>query len=679
MAFPFFRKKAKEDSGAAQAAVQKPEQAATPKDAQGAAASPGSRTVISGGTKAAPDTGPKVIFNHGKPDLNDKNSLKKKMDDVAHRASETAVKMGAPQEDVNMKDIRNKGRTVLGAAHPKAEAEKGEDTGAPAGGKAPGKAGAGKAEALTPVDNEGEAAVPSGEETKGGFYVDLRPKVIKLPPFEERSKINVRYPLIPPYAYAHIYWDAEEHELVYSVEEPKLDETEKELLDLINLGLEEMINISFVRASKSNILIQYLEKNVQSILVELGTKVSKKTYNKLMYYVYRNSVGLNEIEPLLNDYYVEDIECNGVNFPIYIVHRKYQNLRTNVEFTDNSYMTDFIEKLAQKAGRYISYAKPLLDGTLPDGSRVNATYTEDITTRGPTFTIRKFTKEPWTPVHLIQTKTATPEAFAYMWLVIENKFNIMVVGETASGKTTFLNCIVDFIPPEARICSIEDTRELNLAHDNWLPAVTRAGFGMPTVGGTNYGEITLFDLLRESFRQNPDYVIVGEIRGKEAYVLFQGMASGHPSFSTFHAASVDTVVKRLETPPINLSPSLVEALDVVCICIHVKDSRRNFRRLKEIDEIQEIEQALGKAKFYSVFEWDPMKDVIDYHGKPTIFERITKRTGMTIEQIDAEMKRRAELLRKMAERNIVKFADFNRVINDYYKDPEGVAKKFGLK
>jgi flagellar protein FlaI len=516
------------------------------------------------------------------------------------------------------------------------------------------------------------------KHTEEGFYIDLRPKVIKLPPYDQKRTMNVRYPLIPPYAFAHIYWDEKENELLYSVEEPLLDDTEKEILELIHLGLEEMINISFVRAAKSNIIIQYLEKNVQSILVELGTKVSKKTYNKLMYYIYRNSVGLNEIEPLLNDYYVEDIECNGLNFPLYVVHRKYQNLKTNVQFRDATYMSDFIEKLAQKTGRYISYAKPLLDGTLPDGSRVNATYTDDVTTRGPTFTIRKFTKEPWTPVHLIQSKTSTPEAFAYMWLVIENKFNVMVVGETASGKTTFLNCIVDFIPPEARICSIEDTRELNLAHINWLPAVTRAGFGMPSLIGTQYGEITLFDLLRESMRQAPDYVIVGEIRGQEAYVLFQGMASGHPSFSTFHAASVDTVVKRLETPPINLSPSLVEALDVVCICIHVKDQAKNVRRLKEIDEILEVEQALGKARYNAVVEWDPVKDVIKFN-KATIFEKITKRTGMTEAQLMGEMTLRAKLLAKMAEKDVSNFEDFNRVINDYYKDPVEVLKRFGVK
>lgn len=619
------------------------------------------------------------MFSSGAPGANPAEA-KARMGDVVKKAEFTAEKLGVEKEEINMRDIKTGGRTILGANH--------DAPAAPSGAPAPAVSSFGAAGEKGIVETGTENAPPEGggpvkdidaEFPKEGFYIDLRPKIIKLPPYEDKKTINVRYPLVPPFAYAHIYWDNKENELLYVVEEPLLDDTEKEILELINLGLEEMINISFVRAAKSNILIQYLEKNVQSILIELGTKVSKKTYSKLMYYVYRNSVGLNEIEPLLNDYYVEDIECNGLNFPLYIVHRKYQNLRTNVLFKDASYMTDFIEKLAQKTGRYISYAKPLLDGTLPDGSRVNATYTEDVTTRGPTFTIRKFTKEPWTPVHLIQTKTATAESFAYMWLVIENKFNVMVVGETASGKTTFLNCIVDFIPPEARICSIEDTRELNLAHINWLPAVTRAGFGMPTVLGTQYGEITLFDLLKESMRQAPDYVIVGEIRGQEAYVLFQGMASGHPSFSTFHAASVDTVVKRLETPPINLSPSLIEALDVVCICIHVKDQTKNVRRLKEVDEIIEVEQALGKAKINAVFEWNPAKDVITFNGKPDIFDRITKRTGMTREQLMAEMNRRATLLNVMADRNISSFQEFNKIINDYYKDADAVLKRFNIR
>jgi len=184
----------------------------------------------------------------------------------------------------------------------------------------------------------------------------------------------------------------------------------------------------------------------------------------------------------LRDYFVEDIECNGAITPVYIVHRIYRNIKTNLVFNDLVRLESFVEKLAQRCGKYISYAKPILDGSLPDGSRVNATYTKDITSKGPTFTIRKFTKEPWTPPQLVAFKTLSPEILAYMWLLVQYKMNFLITGGTSSGKTTLLNAIAFFIPPEARVVSIEDTRELNLPRDNWLPSVSRAATGTSKMG-----------------------------------------------------------------------------------------------------------------------------------------------------------------------------------------------------
>ncbi|MBI4438398.1 type II/IV secretion system ATPase subunit [Candidatus Woesearchaeota archaeon] len=522
-----------------------------------------------------------------------------------------------------------------------------------------------------------EGAEVSAEELPK-FFIDLRPRLLSLPDIRSKSSINIRYPLLPPYAFAHIYWNEEMKELIYDVEEQQLNDTEKELLKLIQLGLEEMINISFAYASKSNLLLKYLEKNVQLILLELGAKVSRKSYLNIMYYLYRDFIGLNEIEALMNDQYIEDIECNGVSSPIYVVHRKYQNMRTNVIFREPKRLVDFIEKLAQKTGRYVSFAKPLLDGTLPDGSRVNATYTSDVTTHGPTFTIRKFTKEPLTPVHLIGYGTSTAEVFAYLWLAVENKFNIMVIGETASGKTTLLNSILQFVPTEARIVSIEDTRELSLAHENWVPSVSRTGFGIPNLLGKQYGEVTLFDLLKETFRQNPDYVVVGEVRGKEAYVLFQGMASGHPSFSTFHAASVETVIRRLETPPISLPASLIDSLDVAVSIIHIKDQRRNIRRVKDMREIIEVKQELGKADTNLLFEWNPVEDEIVYHGNSYLLEEISKKTGIPLRELERELRIRSAVLNAMKERNIMNYEEVSQIVNQYYKDPASVIKLFGL-
>ncbi|MBU0536689.1 MAG: type II/IV secretion system ATPase subunit [Nanoarchaeota archaeon] len=524
----------------------------------------------------------------------------------------------------------------------------------------------------SPSDKSKEPFAPEGIS----FSIEKKPTAVELPPFENAKKINVKYPLLPPYAYAHIFWDKNANELVYFVEEPEMTKVDDELLRLIQLGLEEMINVSFIRAKESNLVMQYLEKNVQSILVELGAKVSPETYQKIMYYIYRDSIGLNEIEPLMNDYLIEDIECNGVDYPLYIVHRKYQNLRTNIIFKKPEHLTDFVEKLAQKSGRYVSYARPLLDGTLPDGSRVNATYTGDVTTRGPTFTIRKFTSEPWTPVHLISFSTATAEVFAFLWLAIENKFNVMVIGETASGKTTFLNGILHFVPEEARICSIEDTREINIWHSNWLPSVVRMGFGIPNVMGVQYGEITLFDLLRETFRQNPDYVVVGEVRGNETYVLFQGMASGHPSFSTFHAASVPTLVRRLETAPINLPASLVDSLDIVCVVSHIKGRERNVRRLLELDEIIEVKTDIGKVDLNKLFTWNPQKDVIEYNGKSVIFQKIIDNTGYTQEALEKEFKARTELLKKLVKNKVTDFKLINEIFHTYIKDKDALPKEY---
>ncbi|MFH2020511.1 MAG: type II/IV secretion system ATPase subunit [archaeon] len=508
------------------------------------------------------------------------------------------------------------------------------------------------------------------------FKIEPNLKIFELPDLKDKTKINIRYPLIPPYGYAHIYWDSQKQELIYAVEEPLLSDSEKEILRLIMLALEEMINISVSKISKITELIKYLEQNVQSILVELGAKVTKETYLKLMYYIFRDSVGLNMIEPLLNDYYIEDIECNGLNFPIYIVHRKYENLKTSVIFTEEQELTDFVEKLAQKCGRYVSYAKPLLDGTLPDGSRVNATYSQDVTTRGPTFTIRKFTKEPWTPIHMINFSTAPSKVFAYLWLAIEHKLNCMVIGETASGKTTFLNGILCFIPPEARVVSIEDTRELNLSHDNWMPTVTRSGFGIPNLMGKEYGEITLFDLLRESFRQAPDYVVVGEIRGQEAFVLFQGMASGHSSFGTFHAGSVETLVRRLETPPISLSPSLIESLDIVCIMTHLKEAEKNLRRLKQVVEIIGVND---KGLSFNVpFEWDPITDQIQQKNAIYIVNKLSKRSGKPVHDLMKELEQRAFLLEVMAKKKITDFKEVNKIIKEYYVDKNKVLKSFGI-
>ncbi len=500
--------------------------------------------------------------------------------------------------------------------------------------------------------------------------IDLNPKTPTLPKISDKRQIDIRYSLISPFATAHIYWDPQTSELVYEVEEPILNEDEKDSLAEIERGMKELINLNVIIEKTQDALIEYIDKTARLLITELNIKVEERAYKKIFYYLFRDFIGLNKIEPLLKDYYIEDIECNGINTPIYIIHRTYRNLRTNIKFSSIDKLASFVEKLAQRAGRYVSYADPILDGSLPDGSRVNATYTTDVSSRGPSFTIRKFTKVPWTPPQLIALNTLSPEMLAYLWLMVEYKGNILITGGTASGKTTLLNALAFFIPPEARVVSIEDTREINLPRENWVPSVARTAIG---TGKT--GEVDLFRLLKNSFRQNPDYVIVGEVRGKEAFVLFQGMASGHASISTMHADSVDTVIRRLQTPPIELSPTLVNSLDAVGIMTHAIVNKQQTRRLKSIVEIVNVSPE-GIAMTNTPFIWNPQDDRFYYKKDSRVFEKIAARYGMPVQKIRGDFENRTRLLFALYKNKVFDFNEIQRIINNYYKNPEEVLREY---
>src|SRR3989344_3858016 len=502
--------------------------------------------------------------------------------------------------------------------------------------------------------------------------INFSPETPVLRKTDDKTKINIRYTLIAPFAFAHIYWNDKISELVYEVEEPPLSRKEEQYKEELISAMENIINFDTIIEQNLDVLIDYIDRMFRILAIELDLDIPYDSYKKIFYYLARNFIGFNEIEPLLRDYFVEDIECNGANTPIYIVHRIYRNMKTNIIFNDMDKLSSFVEKLAQRVGKYISYATPILDGSLPDGSRVNATYTKDITTRGPTFTIRKFTKEPWTPPQLIGFNTLSPEMLAYLWLLIQYKMNILIIGGTSSGKTSLLNAIAFFIAPEARVVSIEDTRELNLPRENWLPSVARTATG---IGGV--GEIDLFALLRSSFRQNPDYVIVGEVRWKEAFVLFQVMASGHSSISTMHADSVETVIKRLETPPIELSPSLVNVLDCVAVMTHAVVKKQETRKLKEIVEIINVTPE-GIALPNTPFTWNPGDDSFYFKRNSKIFEKISRMTGMKMEEIEIEFRRRVTILYSMYTTKIFEFEKVQEIINEYYKKPDKILRDFGI-
>lgn len=519
------------------------------------------------------------------------------------------------------------------------------------------------------------------EEKEKPFHFKIyEPKhLITLSTKEENVKdIDAEYPLLEPYSHAHIKWSNVEGELIYRIIQPELSEKEKELYKKISNALTELVDVELSTVKKPEKAMSYIEDKIKKILYELDLSLTKTQFAKIMYHIYRNFVGLNKIEPLMHDPYIEDISCDGLGTPIYVTHKRFGSIKTNIKYEDPDELRDFVVKLGERCGRYISYAEPLVDGSLPDGSRVQASLAQDVTTKGPTFSIRKFSEEPFSPTDMIDLKTASPELLAYLWFCIENGTSILVCGGVSSGKTSFLNSISLFIPPQDKIVSIESSRELNIPHENWIPAVVRLGFGMPTGKGERYGEVSMFDLLKESFRQNPDYVIVGEVRGEEAYVMFQGISSGNPCMGTMHAGGADTVVKRLESPPIELSPSLVEGLDLVITMMRAKEKGKSARRVKKIVEIRRVESDTGKPVTESVFSWIPSEDQFERGTGDKVLDEIAKTKGLSMKNIKKEIENRKKLVSWMHEKDIKDWREVAKIVSQYTRDPKSVLDEAGI-
>jgi len=490
-----------------------------------------------------------------------------------------------------------------------------------------------------------EASKKRIESTFPKFVVVENKKLLELP--GDVKEKPVTYPLIRPYSYVSIRYDPKTEATEYYVMEPVLSSDEKTTLERIRSALMDVIDISMNSIKNHKNLIGYLEEKIQKLINEMGIEISDASYLKIMYYIYRDFVGMNEVESLLRDVFIEDISCDGTGIPIYISHRKYGNLKTNIIFNDLDYLRELVVKMSERCDRYISYADPMLDGSLPDGTRVQATLASDVTTHGPTFSIRKFPERPYSPIDMVKFGTVDESMLAYLWFAIDNGMNIIISGGTSTGKTSMMNTVSLFMTPEAKIVSIEDTRELNLPHENWIPGVARIGFA-----GTTAGEVTMFDLLKEAFRQNPDYMIVGEVRGEEAAIMFQGMASGISCMSTMHAGSAEDALKRLQTRPISLPPPLMETLDVMLIMVHARERGKSARRIKEIVEVERVDPLTNEVKTNQIFRWNPSTDDFKHGEESFIFKTISDEKGISIEHIQKEIRQREKFIEWLVKQDL---------------------------
>ena len=505
----------------------------------------------------------------------------------------------------------------------------------------------------------------------------------------DRRKIDITYPVNPPFAFVHITFDTPAGEFQYTTLEPTLKPGERETIVQIRQKMEAMMSQEelpigdSLTLDESPELREYLRRRFLSVLELYDIEVAEKRRPVLLYYLTREFVGLGRSDSLLRDPFLEDISCLGPGTPLYVFHRVFGSLRTNVRYESDIELNKYIFRLAQISGKHISIYQPILDATLRDGSRMNLTLGTEVTRKGSTFSIRKFSQDPVSPIDLLRFGSVSAQQLAYFWTLVENHRSLLISGGTASGKTTLLNAICMFIRPEDKIVSIEDTPEIHVDHQNWIQSVARGGYGMASgisgasgVSGISggggpkpVGSVTLFDLLVAALRQRPEYVIVGEVRGTESFTLFQAISVGHASMSTIHAGSIGELLHRIENEPMNIPRVLFQALDTVAFPAQLVINNSRVRRVTGVTEVLEVDAATNELLTNDVFRWEPSEDKFTFLGRSFVLEKIGKATGKSLDVFEAEMRRKAAYLTLMNRLNMTYYKDVSQAIAAYYVDP----------
>jgi len=476
--------------------------------------------------------------------------------------------------------------------------------------------------------------------------------------------IKKLYEIEKPYTFASITENQLTHAKTYEVIEPTVTEKELSEIQKIKDFLVDTLDITIKDFNSQKEASEYLEEKVRLITKRYHLKIDEQSLRKILYYIKRDYMGFGKIDIMMKDELIEDISCNGVTFPIYVWHRENESIPTNVAFSSDEELDSFITRLAYRSGKMVSMAHPLLDASLPDGSRIQMSYGNQVTKNGSTFTIRKFKVEPLTIIDLIKINTLSSEMAALFWLLIENKCSLFVCGGIASGKTTMLNCLSSFIKPDAKIVTIEDTPEIKVYHKNWIRSITR-----PTMKKDS--DISMFDLLRAAVRQRPDYIIVGEIRGEEAYTLFQAMTTGHLGMATLHAESAQAAINRLETKPMDIPKKLVAGLNLITVQERIEKNGVPLRRTISTTEVVGLDPKKNEVKINEIFQWNPRTDNYDQTGKSYYIEKVARKTCMNIDEIERELEKRQNVLEWMTNRGIRSFAEVTEVIRNFKSMPEG--------
>jgi flagellar protein FlaI len=478
-----------------------------------------------------------------------------------------------------------------------------------------------------------------------------------------------RYWVNEPYAYVTIVRDVSADELRYRVVEPYLSEFERYVLRELTKYLRNSLMYYDVEEGADK--AELFEEQAANLIQEHTAAMTTLSLYKLLYYLRRDFVEYGRIDPIMHDQAVEDISCDGADLPVFVYHREYRDLDTNISFGDQE-LSSFVARMAQRAGKHISVSNPLVDASLPDGSRIQLSFGGDVATRGANFTIRQFSAVPDTPVDLINWDTFSIDEMAYLWLCIENNRSLIFAGGTGSGKTTSLNAVSFFIPKKSKVVSIEDTPEVKLPHDNWIQSLTRESV---TASGT--GEVTMYEQLQTALRQRPEYILVGEIRTESevALTFFQAMATGHTAYTTVHSESVMGVINRLENEPLSVPTQMIKELDIISIQKQVMIDGERVRRNDSITELVDGGGGAEEILVDSVFEWDAETDSFNDFVDSTVFDDIAEDRGWTQRRTREEFNKRKEVLTYLVEEDITWHEDVAKVIHGFMNSPDAVLER----
>ena len=502
---------------------------------------------------------------------------------------------------------------------------------------------------------------------------------------------NLIYP-VGEGIFIHILVDKNDARNYYIAIEPGMTEDVTALMDYVEIRLVDFVGDldgEETESARTQELLTSLDKvTVRGRGAEKEAKkfkkgggsgtgrvpVTRRQYEAMRYLMVRDKEGMGPLQPLIQDVLIEDISCSGVG-GLFLEHKIFKSVKATITFHNEEELDTFVIRLSEKIGKPVTYRDPIVDASLPDGSRINIVYGSDLSKQGTNFTIRKFATTPMSVLQLVEFNTFNYEMAAYFSLVLAHGMNMFVSGETASGKTTTMNAITTFIPPTAKIVSIEDTPELQVPHPNWI---------RETVRGSQKGEgsssaVTMFDLLKAALRQRPNEIIIGEIRGEEGAICFQAMQTGHAAMSTFLAASVEKLIQRLTGNPINIPKTYIDNLNVVTIQSAVRlPNGKDGRRVVSVNEIVGYDSFTDSFSFIEVFRWNPVDDTFEFSGYMNSYlleEKIAMARGLPPHKkrnIYNELTRRANILKRLQQQGVVDFNALYQVLSQAYR--EGVLR-----